>query len=53
MILKRLRNCPLPHGHLFLGTAETTMNLDPEYQPVTFDRTVVYSPQPPPPPSVN
>jgi chemotaxis protein methyltransferase CheR len=43
MILKRIRNCLPPHGHLFLGTAETTMNLDPEYQPVTFDRTVVYS----------
>ena len=27
-ILKRVRNCLLPHGHLFLGTAETTINLD-------------------------
>ena len=46
MILKRIRNCLLPHGYLFLGTAETTVNLDPEYQPVTFDKTVVYSPTP-------
>ena len=53
MILKRVRNCLLPHGHLFLGTAETTMNLDPEYQPVTFDRTVVYSLQPPATPAAN
>jgi chemotaxis protein methyltransferase CheR len=44
MILKRIRNCLLPHGYLFLGTAETTMNLDTEYKPVTFDKTVVYSP---------
>jgi chemotaxis protein methyltransferase CheR len=53
MILKRVRNCLLPHGHLFLGTAETTMNLDPEYQPVTFDRTVVYSLQRPETPAHN
>ena len=43
MILKRIRNCLLPHGYLFLGTAETTVNLDPEYQPVTFDKTVAYN----------
>jgi len=42
MILKRIRNCLLPHGYLFLGTAETTVNLDPAYQPVTFGRAVVY-----------
>lgn len=42
MILKRIRNCLLPHGYLFLGSAETTVNLDPAYQPVSFDRTVVY-----------
>ena len=44
MILKRIRNCLLPHGYLFLGTAETTMNLDPDYQVVAFDKSVVYSP---------
>jgi chemotaxis protein methyltransferase CheR len=42
MLLKRIRNCLLPHGYLFLGTAETTLNIDPEYRPVTFDKTVVY-----------
>src|SRR5208282_414151 len=42
MILKRIRNCLLPHGYLFLGTAETTVNLDPDYQPVTMSRSVVY-----------
>lgn len=43
MILKRIRTCLMPHGYLFLGSAETTINIDPEYNPVTFDRTVVYS----------
>jgi len=42
MLLKRIRNCLVPHGYLFLGTAETTLNIDPEYNPVTFDKTVVY-----------
>jgi len=41
-ILRRIRNCLLPHGCLFLGSAETTMNLDPDYRPVTVGRTVVY-----------
>ena len=41
-ILKRVRNCLLPHGYLFLGTSETTVNLDASYQPVTFDKTVAY-----------
>ncbi|MGO8696228.1 MAG: CheR family methyltransferase [Limisphaerales bacterium] len=41
-ILKKIRNCLLPHGYLFLGTAETTTNLDPEYQPETHGKAVVY-----------
>jgi chemotaxis protein methyltransferase CheR len=41
-ILRKIRNCLLPHGYLFLGTAETTTNLDPEYQPVSFGKSVVY-----------
>jgi chemotaxis protein methyltransferase CheR len=41
-MLKRIRNCLLPHGYLFLGTAETTVNLDDDYQPVTFGHAVVY-----------
>ena len=43
-ILKRIRGCLLPHGYLFLGSAETTMNIDPSYQTVTHERTVCYSP---------
>lgn len=42
-ILRKIRNCLLPHGYLFLGTAETTANLDPEYRPVSFGKAVVYS----------
>jgi chemotaxis protein methyltransferase CheR len=41
-ILRKIRNCLLPHGSLFLGTAETTTSLDPAYQPVTFGKAVVY-----------
>lgn len=44
-ILKKIRNCLMPHGYLFLGTAETTSNLDPGFQPVTFGKAVVYRPQ--------
>ena len=44
MLLKRIRNCLLPHGYLFLGGTETTMNIDPEYALVSFERTVVYQP---------
>jgi chemotaxis protein methyltransferase CheR len=44
-ILKKIRNCLLPHGYLFLGTAETTTNLDPQYQPVTHGKAVVYRAQ--------
>ena len=45
-ILKKVRDCLLPHGYLFLGTAETTTNLDPVYQPVTFGKAVVYQATP-------
>ena len=41
-ILKKIRDCLLPHGHLFLGTAETTINLDLAYQPVTAGKAVSY-----------
>ncbi|HVY70817.1 MAG TPA: protein-glutamate O-methyltransferase CheR [Verrucomicrobiae bacterium] len=41
-ILKKIGNCLLPHGCLFLGAAETTSNLDPSYQPTPFGKTVVY-----------
>lgn len=45
-VLRKIRNCLLPHGYLFLGTAETTINLDPHYQPVTQGKAVVYRLQP-------
>jgi chemotaxis protein methyltransferase CheR len=47
-ILKKIRNCLLPHGYLFLGTSETTINLDPKFQPVTHGKSVVYRVQPDP-----
>lgn len=45
-ILKRMKGCLLPHGYLFLGSAETTMNIDPSYRAVNTDRSVYYSPTP-------
>ncbi|MGC3961403.1 MAG: protein-glutamate O-methyltransferase CheR [Verrucomicrobiota bacterium] len=44
-ILQKIRNCLLPNGYLFLGTAETTTNLDPAFQPVTIEKAVVYQTQ--------
>ncbi len=41
-ILKRIRSCLLPHGHLFLGTAETTINLDADWSPITHGKCVSY-----------
>ncbi len=41
-ILKRIRNCLQPAGSLFLGTAETTMNIDPQWTPTTLGRATVY-----------
>jgi chemotaxis protein methyltransferase CheR len=41
-ILRRIRNCLLPHGYLSLGTSETTINIDPEFRPVSVGRSVVY-----------
>jgi chemotaxis protein methyltransferase CheR len=41
-ILKKIRACLLPHSYLFLGTAETTLNLDPSYKPETIDKTTAY-----------
>ncbi|WP_414662246.1 CheR family methyltransferase [Horticoccus sp. 23ND18S-11] len=45
-ILKKLRLCLRPHGSLFLGSSETTLNLDPHWAPVTQGATVVYRPAP-------
>lgn len=41
-ILKRIRQCLQPQGYLFLGTAETTMNIDPEWQPSSLGKATVY-----------
>lgn len=41
-ILKRVRQCLQPQGYLFLGTAETTINLDPELGPTTLGKATVY-----------
>lgn len=45
-ILKKLRACLRADGSLFLGSAETTLNLDPWWAPVTAGPTVVYRPAP-------
>lgn len=41
-ILKRIRQCLQPQGYLFLGTAETTINLDPEWNPSVLGKATVY-----------
>ena len=43
-ILKKLRHCLRPHGSLFLGSSETTLNLDPHWTPVPQGPTVIYRP---------
>ncbi len=45
-ILKRIRQCLQPQGYLFLGTAETTMNIDPEWSPVLLGRSTVHQVKP-------
>jgi chemotaxis protein methyltransferase CheR len=41
-ILKKIRACMLPHSYLFLGTAETTLNLDPAFASETVDKAAAY-----------
>jgi len=41
-ILKKLRATLLPHGTLFLGTAETTLNLDPAWYNRQIGNATVY-----------
>jgi chemotaxis protein methyltransferase CheR len=43
-ILGRLRRVLRPDGALFLGGAETTMNLDDAYQRVALGKAVCYRP---------
>lgn len=46
-ILKKIRACLQPQGSLFLGTAETTINLDPAWTPTTHGKATVYHLAPP------
>jgi chemotaxis protein methyltransferase CheR len=41
-ILRRIRQCLQPQGYLFLGTAETTINLDPEWNPTMVGKATVF-----------
>jgi chemotaxis protein methyltransferase CheR len=41
-VLGRVRRLLRPDGYLFVGGAETTINLDSSFQPVLFDKTVYY-----------
>lgn len=43
-ILKKLRHCLRPQGSLFLGSSETTMNLDAQWTPIPCGSTVIYRP---------
>jgi chemotaxis protein methyltransferase CheR len=41
-ILARIRTLLKPDGYLFLGTSETTLNLDAAFEPVSTGKTVCY-----------
>lgn len=45
-ILARVRQVLKPGGILFLGAAETTLNLDDSYERVPFQKTFYYRPKP-------
>ncbi|MDQ2099393.1 MAG: hypothetical protein QQW96_17325 [Tychonema bourrellyi B0820] len=38
----RMRQVLRPNGYLFLGGAETTVNLDSAFDPVQFEKGVCY-----------
>jgi chemotaxis protein methyltransferase CheR len=44
-ILEKVRRVLRPDGHLFLGGAETTMNLDNDYARLVHGETVTYRPR--------
>ncbi len=44
-ILKNVRAQLAPDGYFFLGTAETTLNLDPAFAPVTYGKATAYRTQ--------
>ena len=41
-ILARVRGLLKPDGYLFLGSSETTLNLEPAFEPITLGKTVCY-----------
>ena len=41
-ILTKARQLLQPDGYLFLGGGETTLNLDPAFEPVQFDKAICY-----------
>lgn len=45
-ILKKIRALLPPDGMMFLGTAETTINLDPDWAPVAVGRTMTFQSKP-------
>lgn len=42
MLLSKVRQLLKPDGYLFLGSSETTLNLDPGFAPVTLGKTTCY-----------
>jgi chemotaxis protein methyltransferase CheR len=45
-ILKRIRRCMQPQGFLFLGAAESTLSIDPDWSPESMGDVTVYKPRP-------
>lgn len=45
-ILKRIRQCLQPKGCVFLGTAETTLNIDPDWHLATLGLATIYQNKP-------
>ena len=41
-ILARVRGILKPDGYLFLGSSETTLNLDAAFEPISMGKTVCY-----------
>jgi chemotaxis protein methyltransferase CheR len=45
-VLERMRGVLRPDGYLFLGAAETTMNIHDRYERIPFERAACYRPMP-------
>ncbi len=41
-ILEKVRSVLRPDGYLFLGSSETTLNIDPAFEPVKVERAIGY-----------